>query len=97
METDLGREVMEAEGGVAAGSAARAWAVLGLVGVSLLLLSLPALVALGLTPSGGAVFAWLGGSLAVLSGGGKLAAAIWGLASRFTASPGLETAAASIE
>lgn len=97
METELGQEVAEAEEGGATGSAGRAWAVLGLLGVSLVLLSLPALIALGLTPSGGAVWAWLGASLAVVSGGGKLAAVVWGLASRFLASPGLEAAAASIE
>jgi hypothetical protein len=97
METDLEREVTEVEGGVAAGSAGRAFSVLALLGLSLLLMSLPALVALGLKPSGGAVFAWLGGSLAVVSGGGKLAAVIWGLASRLVASPLLETAAAPIE
>jgi hypothetical protein len=91
----LGREVIEEGEGVAYGSAGRAWAVLTLFAVSVLLLSLPALLAVGVAPSGGAVLAWLAASLAVVSGGGRLAAAIWGLASRFVGSPGLGAVAAS--
>ena len=82
---------------MAAGSTGRAWAVLGLGGLAVLLLSLPALLALGVAPSNGAVFAWLAASLAAVSGGGKLAAVIWGLAARFLASPELGTAASPTE
>lgn len=70
-----------------AGSMGRAWAVLGLSVLAVLLLSLPALIALGVAPSNGAVFAWLAASLAAVSGGGKLAAVIWGVASQLLAPP----------
>ena len=70
-----------------AGSAGRAWAVLGLAGLAVLLLSLPAVMAIGVPPSGVAVFAWLAASLAAVSGGGKLAAVVWGLAAQFLAPP----------
>jgi hypothetical protein len=93
----LRREVTGDGEGVAGGTAGRAWAVLGLLGLSMLLVSLPALVAVGVRPPGGAVFAWLAASLAVVSGGGKLAAVIWGLASRLAGSAGLAAAAATIE
>jgi hypothetical protein len=93
----LRREVTEEGEEVAGGSMGRAWAVLALVALSVLLVSLPALIALGVAPAGGAVFAWLAASLAAVSGGGKLAAVIWGLASRFVGSPGLGAAAASTE
>lgn len=80
-----------------AGSAGRAWAVVGLLGISVLLLSLPALIAAGVAPSNGAVVAWLAASLAAVSGGGKLAAVVWGLTARFISPLRFGTAPSPIE
>ena len=79
------------------GSPGRAWAVLALCAISVLLVSLPALVAVGLTPSRGAVLAWLAASLAVVSGGGKLAALVLGLGYGLVGSLGRGAGAASTE
>ena len=72
------REVTEREEGVT-GSAARAWAVLGVAGLALGLMLLPVLVVLAGAVRGAEVFAGAAASLAAVMGGGKLAAALWGL------------------
>jgi hypothetical protein len=98
MERDLRLEVTEAVDGTAAWSAGRRWAALGVVAAALSLLLLPVLVATGVARIGGdVVVAGLAASLAAATGGGKLAAAAWGLGARFVSASRSRTPAARID
>ncbi|TMD17031.1 MAG: hypothetical protein E6I96_02900 [Chloroflexi bacterium] len=97
MRQGLARKVIDREEEVAEASASRTIALIVVVALVVVVAVLPAGVALALTSGvSGPLAAGLGGLVAVI-GGGKLAAALWGLGSRVLAHPRLRMGAASIE
>jgi len=92
----LARKVIDREEEVAEASASRTIALIVVVALVVVVAVLPAGVALALTSGvSGPLAAGLGGLVVI--GGGKLAAALWGLGSRVLAHPRLRMGAASIE
>lgn len=80
-----------------AGSRTTAWAALGVACLAVLLMLLPAALALGAVPGGGAVLAVLVASLAAGMGWAKVVAVLGGLAARVLASFEVRIAPAEIE
>jgi hypothetical protein len=71
-------QVTDEEEGVTT-SRVTAWVVLAVAVAALALMALPAAVALRPTPNDGAAMAAIAAGLAVVTGGVKLAAVLWGL------------------
>ena len=90
------REVTFGEEGVA-GSRGTAWAALAVAALAVLLISLPAAVALGAVPGDGKVFAVLAAGLAAVMSGAKAVAVLGGLAARLVASLDVPATVAEIE
>ena len=95
-ERDLRQEVTFGEEGVAA-SRGTAWAALAVAGFAVLLMSLPAAVALGFVRGDGTVLAVLAASVATVMGGAKAVAVLGGLAARLRASLDPPATVAEIE